>query len=333
MKKKLLFLLILFLLFAGVIAGRYIILGQQNATGRIKIVSSPSAGVFIDSVAVGKTPYEDKLKEGQYMIKLIPEGVATETASWDGKITVHKNALTYINRELGSTDLSSAGEVLGVSDSENLSKTGTYGEVYVESEPRGAIVSLDSDEKGVTPLLITDVIGGDHELSVYMPGFFRRTQKINIDPGYRVQANFKLAADQTQKKLEDIEEEMKKESTPSADQEEDGEDENEDEEEDQDEEAGDQTQKQEGSGDMIEIASTPTGWLRVRSQPNLSGSEVGRVNPGETYAILDESNGWIKISLDDTEGWVSGDYVIRQEKEGSAEDEEEDMEELLQEDF
>lgn len=323
MKKKLLFLLVLILLFAGVIAGRYFILDQQNASGRIKIVSSPSAGVFIDNVAVGKTPYEDKREQGEYMVKLIPEGVATETASWQGKIVVYKNALTYVNRELGSTDLSSAGEVLGVTDAENHSKTGTQGEVYVESEPSGAIVSLDSDEKGVTPLLMTDVVGGDHELSVYMPGFFRRTQKINIDPGYRVQAQFKLAADQTQKKLEDIEKEMA-EATPSADEQEESETQDQDEEQDeqeteQDQEEGgletdedDENETEDASEDMIEIASTPTGWLRVRSAPNLSGAEVGRVSPGETYAILDESNGWFKISVDGTEGLISGDYAARQ---------------------
>ena len=30
-----------------------------------------------------------------------------------------------------------------------------------------------------------------------MPGFFRRTQKINVDPGFRVNAAFKLAIDQS----------------------------------------------------------------------------------------------------------------------------------------
>jgi hypothetical protein len=303
MKKKILFLVILLLIFAGVIAGRYMILDRQNASGRVKIVSSPSAGVFIDNVAVGKTPYEDKLEEGEYMVKLIPEGVATETASWQGKISVNKNALTFVNRELGSTDLSSAGEVLGVSDAENHAKTGSHGEVYVETEPSGAIVYFDSDEKGVTPLLLSDVVGGDHEVSVYMPGFFRRTQKINVDPGYRVYAQFKLAADQTQKKLEDIEEEIA-EASPSA-------------EEELVEELDENTPTEEASEqstNVVEIASTPTGWLRVRSLPNLNGSEVGRVTPGDTYEILGEENGWIKIIMDGTEGWISGDYAIRLEE-------------------
>lgn len=305
MKKKIIFLFLLLFLFAGVIAGRYFLLDQQNSTGRVKIVSSPSAGVFIDNVAMGKTPYEDKLDEGEYTLKLIPEGVATDTASWQGNIVVHKNALTYVNRELGSTDLSSAGEVLGVTDSENVSRTGTYGEVYVETEPSGAIVYLNSDEKGVTPLLISDVVSGDHELSVYIPGFFRRTQKINIDPGYRVLAQFKLAADQTQKKLEEFEN-IPPEATDSA-----STDSEQNEEENQEEDLAQLDESTEISQETrVEVASTPTGWLRVRAQPGIDGEELGRVNPGEVYTVLSEENGWIQIELnEESTGWISGDYA------------------------
>jgi hypothetical protein len=62
-------------------------------------------------VAIGKTPFEDKLKVGEYLLKLIPEGNATDTASWQGKINIYKNTLTFVNRELGSSDVTSAGEI------------------------------------------------------------------------------------------------------------------------------------------------------------------------------------------------------------------------------
>jgi len=73
-------LLILILLFAGFVVVRFFILDKQNAFGRLKIISSPTASVFINSTAVGKTPYEEKYKVGEYLLKLIPEGTATETA-------------------------------------------------------------------------------------------------------------------------------------------------------------------------------------------------------------------------------------------------------------
>jgi uncharacterized protein YgiM (DUF1202 family) len=348
MKKKILFLLFLIILFFAVIAVRYYILDRQGAAGRVKIISSPPAGVFVDNVAVGKTPFEDKLEESEYMIKLIPEGVATNTATWQGKVSVYKNSLTYINRELGSTDLTSAGEVLSSSQSESYSKSGKYGEIYVESEPVGAIVYLDGDEKGVSPLLISDVVADVHELSVYMPGFFRRTQKINVDSGFRVNANYKLAVDENQKKLDDIEgeirkkdEEERKNSTSEAKKKEDLADEEKEavdtaseetdeelessnlEEEQVDEEgldkenddldSGEELTEEDAvettEGNVIIIGSTPTGWLRVRSQPNLNGVEVGKVNPGEEYEIVGEENGWFQIDLDGDKGWVSGDYV------------------------
>src|SRR3989338_9930278 len=98
MKKKLILLGILVLLFSGIVAFRYFMCDSQNTFGRLKIVSSPSAGIFIDNAGIGKTPYEEKYKVGENMLKLIPEGDATTTASWQGKIKIYKNALTYVNR-------------------------------------------------------------------------------------------------------------------------------------------------------------------------------------------------------------------------------------------
>ncbi|MBI3384975.1 SH3 domain-containing protein [Candidatus Gottesmanbacteria bacterium] len=63
----------------------------------------------------------------------------------------------------------------------------------------------------------------------------------------------------------------------------------------------------------VKILDTDTGWLRVRSTPSISASEVTKVYPGEFYSYLDQESGWVKIKLDkDKEGWVSGQYVEKQ---------------------
>ncbi|HBI35508.1 TPA: hypothetical protein DDY47_01055 [candidate division WWE3 bacterium] len=63
-------------------------------------------------------------------------------------------------------------------------------------------------------------------------------------------------------------------------------------------------------GKQAKITATPTGWLRVRSEPNLNGLEITRVDTGGTYQVLEEQTGWVKIKVSDTsEGWVSADYV------------------------
>lgn len=279
MKKKLLVLVILVLLFAAFIAIKFYVLDAQNATGRLKIISSPAAGVFIDNVALGHTPFEDKYKVGEYMLKLIPEGDATATASWQGKIKIYKNAITYVNRELGATDLNSAGEIFTVTKMESKPSNANYGEIFVETDPIGAIVYLDNDEKGVAPVILSDVLKGDHELSVFMPGFFRRTQKINVDPGYRVNAAFKLAIDQSQQPK--TEEKKTPTASPSA--------------------AIAQT--------TVTVKENPLGFLRVREEPSVAASESARVKPGDSFPLLDEQSGWYKIEyLPGKQGWISGEF-------------------------
>ncbi len=302
MKKKLFLLGILAILFAGILAFRYFLWDTQNTFGRLKIVSSPSAGIFIDNAAIGKSPFEEKYKVGEYMLKLIPEGDATATASWQGKIRIYKNALTYVNRELGSSDVNSAGEVFTVVPMETKPKDDNYGEVYVETDPNGAIVYLDNDEKGVAPLVLQDVLKGDHEISVFMPGFYRRTQKLNVEGAYRVNTLFKLAIDPGQQKpsptpaspsagLKDGD----KTSTPSA-------------------KPSTKVTKAPNGKTTITIDDTPVGFLRVREEPTVNASESARVNPGETFDVLEEQDGWYKINFDaDKMGWVSGQYATKSE--------------------
>ncbi len=293
MKKKLAFLLVLVVLFIIFLVVREVIFNKEGNTGRMKIVSSPSAGVFIDNTAVGKTPFEQKLKEGEYTIKLIPEGVSKDTVSWQGKVRVYKESLTYINRELGSSDVSSAGEVFTVSKMEKKPSSNNFGEVYIETDPPGAIVYLDNDEKGVSPLVLEEVTRGDHEVSVFLPGFFRRTHKINVDSAYRTNSTFKLAVDQTKKDISQLRQEKEDERKAAI-------------------EATKSATLGEASTQIV-IQNTPTGFLRVREEPNTEATEVTRVEPGEKYALLEEGDGWYKIKVDDSEGWVSSDYAVKEE--------------------
>lgn len=294
MKSKLSLLLILVLLFVGFVAVRFFILDKQNEYGKIKVISSPTASVFLNSTFIGKTPFEDKYKVGEYLLKLIPEATATDTASWNGKVTIYKNSLTYVNRELGSSDIASAGEVFTTVKMTKKPSNAQFGEIYVETEPQGAIVTLDSDEKGVAPALMENVTRGDHELSVFMPGFFRRTQKINVDAGFRVNAAFKLAIDQSSSFVKEPDDKTK---TASA--------------------SGSTTSKT-----YIKIRDNPQGWLRVRVDGAIDASESAKVKPGEKYEFLDEKTGWFKIKFNDnpeglvsgefTEGWVSSEYSSKE---------------------
>jgi len=60
------------------------------------------------------------------------------------------------------------------------------------------------------------------------------------------------------------------------------------------------------------IQDTPTGWLNVRSGPGTNYTQITRVYPNETYALLEEKDGWYKIKIDgETQGWVASQYTAK----------------------
>lgn len=273
-------LLFIFILF---VFAKYFYLDKKNESGQLKVISSPEASLFIDNVAVSKTPFEGRYKIGEYLIKLIPEGSVTDTASWQRRVKIYKNSLTYINRELGTTDITSAGEIFFPTKIDTPPKVPNTGEISIETDPSGAIVKLDNDEKGVASLILSDVPKGTHEINIYLPGFFPRTQKINVVEGYRVNAIFKLAIDLSQKQ-----------ATPSS-------------------ELNSKTSAKTVQGSTlfsVKIKDTPTGFLRVRADASISASEEAQVKPGKIFDVLEEKSSWYRISYEpNKDGWVSSEYT------------------------
>ena len=216
MKKKVGILLLLLLGFFLFVVVRFFILETQNTFGELSIEASHGATVFINNVAIGKVPFDDKYKAGEYLLKLIPEENATQTASWQRKIIVRKRSRTAVSVELGSSDISTAGNVFDIAKTDTPTPLGSEkGEVNIETEPTGAIIYLDNDEKGVSPAILSNIPKGDHELSVIMPGFLRRTQKIIAVPGYRVNAYMKLSVDPVESPTFKIVDTIK-DATPSS---------------------------------------------------------------------------------------------------------------------
>lgn len=275
--KLVIFTIILFSIITFAVI-RYLIIDKSKRMGELRIVSSPVASLFINNNPIDRpTPYNSKYKPGEYSIKLIPRGDATSSASWEGKVMIYSNTVTYINRELGSSQKTSSGEILIPTAMKNRPTKQNTGEINIETEPIGAIIKLDNDEKGVSPLLLSEVSKGVHEISVSLPGYFPKIKKINIETGYRINVLFKLAIDQSQV----LEEENASKSA--------------------------ELKKEVNE---IEITQTEVGFLRVRQEPNVNAEEVGRVNPGDIFKIIEEAAGWIKINYESNkEGWVSKTYT------------------------
>jgi len=249
--------------------------------GRLQIYSRPGAAVFLDNAMKGNTPYTNSHKEGEYVLKVVPDGVATSAASWQKKISIYSGSLTYVDIQLESTDITSWADMYWLTKKEGFFNKSTS--LTIETEPSNALIYIDNDEKGVSPLTLENVSPGSHELSVFATGFSRRSKKINMSEGFQLHAFVKLALDPSQKTQYTIIEPDSIATSAASIKE---------------------------PANTVRILDTPTGWLRVREEPTLAGSESARINPGQRFEILEEQSGWYKIKVDSEKiGWISSQYA------------------------
>ncbi len=310
MKKKLLFLVILFVGFI-IFTVTSVFLLRKEHDPELKILSSPNATVSVDGKVIGKTPIEGfVVSAGEHMVTLKVEGTSS---MWQGKVPAFSNSKTYVDRELGASDITSSGVVFWVrkQDDSPLGKVlpgakernKNSGTVEITTDPIGTIIYLDNDEKGIAPLVMENVPAGEHEISAYSPGFIRRSQKIKVEEGYIVSGEIKLAIDKSYQKVEEPKVSTESASltgTPGIS------------EEPTPVPSGKVVPTVKPGMKSVKIKDTPTGFLRVRASASTGGAEVGRVNPGDTFVIITEENGWIQIEFEKgKEGWVSGQYVER----------------------
>ena len=161
--------------------------------------------------------------------------------------------------------------------------------LVVVTLPDSTQISLDGQIMGFAPYKTSSITAGEHQLIVSTPGFEEKILQIKTIEGFKLTAVVQLKADPETIELEEEVEETVEE--------------------------------------MVKILSTPTGFLRVRSEPSVLGKEIGRVEPGETHLLIekDSETGWFKISIgEDEEGWVSGRYVEEVDPPADGEEEEEE---------
>ena len=304
MKRKFSFLIGLVGLVICIAALVHFLGNRGPKQGELRVDSQPVATIFLDNKNIGKTPYKDKIEAGEYTIKLVPETTTTQLTSWQGKIVVGQNLLTYVNANLSESELTTAIDVVWL---EKI--TSKQSELSVTTNPDGATVLVDDVSRGVTPLSLQDIAAGEHSASVTSVGFLTRSLKIKTTPGYRLIANLKLAlSGATPTPTPEESPTGSPAPTPSG-------------------KAtptpkltptktatGSATQVQNPPKPYVVIKDTPTGFLRVREEPSTGATEAGRVNPGEKYTIVDTKSGWYQIKYDGTNsGWVSGQYTEKVE--------------------
>lgn len=313
MKRKIAFIAGIFgLLIIGYVLVRFLS-NRGPKTGELRVDSQTPASIFLDNKNIGKTPFRDKIAAGEYTMKLVSDSTTSQLTSWQGKVTVGQNLLTFVNANLSDSDLTTAIDVVWL---EKI--TSKQSELSVTTSPDGATILVDDVSRGVTPLSIQDISAGDHSISVTNNGFLTRSIKIKTTAGYRVIANLKLALSGSTQNIADTEEASTSADletptpktsatpkvsptgktsitpTPTA-------------------KSGASTTT-DPEKPYVVIKDTPTGFLRVRLEPSTAASEAGRVNPGEKYSLLDTKSTWYQIKFDGKNlGWVSGQYADKVE--------------------
>lgn len=269
---------------------------SRPGPGAISVSANPKSMVFIDGVQVGITPFlNDKAQPGEHTVRIVPDPTAGNLMPWEGRVNLTPGILTVINRNLASTEAASSGNII------NLEKIGSRDKasLSVISVPDGAVVRIDDEPKGFAPIA-EDYPPGSYRFTVASPGYEELTISAKAVTGYKLIINVKLA-----QKIEGIEKitptpEEKENLTPTPKV--------------TTNPKSTPTPKAEitpPEKPYVKIKETPTGWLRVRSEPSTSATELVKVYPQDMFPYLnEEQNGWYKIEYEkNKEGWVSATYV------------------------
>lgn len=255
----------------------------SSQKGALQVTSSPQSKVYINDKYIGTTPLckceaADMLAVGDYTIKVVPtKGGFSE---FQEKITISEAVLTVVDRKFAKDSLSE-GSVISLAPLTDKTKT----ELLVASLPEGATVLLDNIEIGKSPLSFKDPTESDHKLTIQKSGYKEKVIRIRTPLGYKLTVAAYLST------IDDLSSLSEKQASKSAD--------------------TVLSPTPSFAKNTILILDTPTGFLRVRD--SINGSEIGRVTPGETYALLDEKDGWVQIQLKNGEkGWISNQYTQKQ---------------------
>lgn len=270
----------------------------KSKKSALDVKSEPAAAIYLNGNHVGTTPfYKDDLKPGEYTVKLAIETNPEEV--WQTQVTLKPQLLTNITRFFGVSEDVSSNFTLALEESKDKDTGG----ITVISLPDSAVVKRDGQPMGFAPVEMNDLPPSDYQITIGSPGFKQLIIPVKAVAGHKLIISAKLAKDKEIVKPEEKSEEatatailatpppspqiLNQEDVPST-----------------------------GSAAIkkpyVTILETPTGWLRVRSEPSgLTDNEIGRVDSGETLPFKQNNNsGWYQIEYEGGEyGWISAQYA------------------------
>lgn len=277
---------VVIILVIGVIL--FVISISRKAGAGFSVETSPTATVYVNGEQVGRTPYKAIREAGEIVVKLVPDSFEKPLAPYEAKVTLTSSVETYLRRDFGENEDLSSGATISFE-----SIGGKSAELAVISIPDSANVRINGVSSGTTPFKTETVTTTEQQLTLQFPGFVEKSFSIRPQVGYRLTAFIKLAPSTevlgtTIFATPEATSSLAPTPTPAP------------------------------KTSFVQILSTDTGYLRVRSGPGSGYSEVGKVEPNKKYPFIekDEKSGWFKIeyqvastSVVAKVGWVSNQYA------------------------
>ena len=130
----------------------------SSTLGKLIVNTEPDgARVFLDGREVGVSDYEGDQEEGNYTLKLVKEGFG----AFEQKIAISRGETTRVNVDMKQPP----------------------GAVKITSNPPGALVFLDGERKGETPLTLPDMAPGSYQLELSLPGYSMAALPVTVRSG------------------------------------------------------------------------------------------------------------------------------------------------------
>ena len=300
-------------------------LERKNKAGLQVITNDEIVSIFIDDQFLGKSPFLTKdIKPGEYIVKLEPEN--PNLTAYETSLNLRKGMLSVITWKPGPSLAASGGVIYELEKLSDKNNT----EVTVLSIPDGGIISIDGKGKQFAPYSEVGIEEGSHDFEISLPSYETQNHTINIVKGHRLNILVKLAKDNLindQETLAQTEKPVPLESSQSS--------------QIQRKTTIDATISGEVQGVTIASPFPQATAQPLRSQPqsvslgggkvlikktnyfengvevlkardasNSAGTIIGTVESGKEYPYLgQQTQNWIKLSIDNKQGWVSTLYA------------------------
>lgn len=259
----------------------------QPKPGALIIKTDPESSVYINGVLVGKTPFKGTYKAGEITLKLVPDASPENLLPFETRLTLIPEIQTVVRREFGPSEELSSGDITSF-DKGSGKETG----LVVVTTPENAQISLDGVPRGFAPYKTSLISPAKHQITIKAPGYVDRIMTSTTVEGYRLTIFAKLA------KGGDDSGNAQATPTPAP-----------------------------VSKTYVLILQTPTGFLRVRTEPGNAGEEIAEVKPGSKYPFLEEdaATHWFKIQYEEPQaglpngitGWVSNQFSKKVDDKGN----------------